>query len=125
MAQQSEAGGWRDFAGWMFLLAGFWNSISGVAALARKEYFNEAGLLYQHLQSTGWVWLLLGIAQLIVGVLIIGGSKVGRWTGLILAVLGATIWMFSIGAYPFWGFLVITIELLIIYGLAVHGEEFS
>jgi hypothetical protein len=38
------------FAAVMLSLAGFFNGIHGLAAIFKKEYFNEAGLLYQNLQ---------------------------------------------------------------------------
>jgi len=52
------------FAAVMLSLAGFFNGIHGLAAIFKKEYFNEAGLLYQNLQLWGWIWLILGVLQI-------------------------------------------------------------
>jgi hypothetical protein len=117
--------GWATFAGFLFMIAGFWNLFAGVAALVRKEYFNEAGLLYHNLQLWGWVWLIVGAVQLLTSALIIGQRESGRVLGVFLAALSMLVWFFSIGAYPFWGFLVVAGDALILYGLVAHGEQFS
>jgi len=117
--------GWASFAGVMFLIAGFWNLFAGIAALARKEYFSEAGLLYHNLQLWGWVWLIIGAVQLLTSWLVISQRESGRVLGVILASLSMLVWFLSIGAYPTWGIFVVAINALILYGLIAHGEQFS
>ena len=53
--------GWVTFSWIIFLMAGLVNMLYGAAALVRKEYFPETGLIFQSLQSHGWVWLLFGV----------------------------------------------------------------
>jgi hypothetical protein len=113
--------GWYDFAGVLFALAGVWNSISGLSAIFKKEYFSEAGLIYQNLQVWGWVWLVLGIVQLGTAAALIGGG--GRIVAIVLAAISATVSFASIGAYPLWSILVIAIDVLMIYGLTTHPES--
>jgi hypothetical protein len=126
MAEQRTVGtGWAYFAGILFMVAGFWNLFAGIAALARKEYFSEAGLLYQNLQLWGWVWLVVGAVQLVTSWLVISQRESGRVLGVILAALSMLVWFFSIGAYPLWGVLVVSVDVLILYGLIAHGEQFS
>jgi hypothetical protein len=126
MSQQRAVGsGWASFSGVLFMIAGFWNLFAGIAALARKEYFSAAGLLYHNLQLWGWVWLVVGAIQLITSWLIISQRESGRVLGIILASISMLVWFLSIGAYPLWGVLVVTIDALILYGLIAHGEQFS
>ena len=117
--------GWVWFAAILLMIAGFWNFFGGIAALANKEYFNQAGQLYKHLQFWGWVWLIVGVVQLLTSFLLLARSQIGRALGILIAGFSMLVWFFSIGAYPFWAFLVIAIDALIVYGLAAHGEEFE
>jgi hypothetical protein len=115
-----KGGGWYDFAGALFALAGVWNAVSGLSAIFKKELFSESGLVYGDLQLWGWVWLVLGLVQLGAAAALIGGG--GRTIGIVLAAISATVSFASIGAYPLWSILVIVLDVLIIYGLTTHPE---
>ena len=117
--------GWATFAGVMFLLVGLWNFVAGFAALVRKEYFDQAAMLYQHLQVVGWVWLGLGVIEVLVSYLIFTRRPSGRVLGITLAALSMLVWFFTIGAYPLWAMMIVAIDALIIYGLAAHDEVFQ
>jgi hypothetical protein len=43
--------------------------------------------------------------------------------GVILAGLSALVNMAFIGAYPVWSLIIITVDVLVIYALIVHGRE--
>ena len=45
--------------------------------------------------------------------------------GLILAVLSAINAMLTFAAYPLWSATILLLDLLVIYGLAVHGDDYS
>jgi hypothetical protein len=109
--------GWWAFAGIMIVIAGGFNLIDGIAALAQKEYFSEQGLLYTNLQFWGWILLVIGAIQVLTAVLIFRRSTAGAVLGIIIAVLSAFAAFFAIGAYPAWAILVLVVDGLIIYGL--------
>lgn len=117
--------GWATFAGVLFMVAGLWNFFAGWAALARKEYFDEASLLYQNLQVVGWVWLGIGVIQVLASYLIFARRPSGRTLGVVLAALSMFVWFFTIGAYPMWAMMIVAIDALIIYGLTAHSEVFE
>jgi hypothetical protein len=117
--------GWATLAGVLFLVAGIWNFIAGWAALARKEYFDEASMLYQNLQVVGWVWLGIGVIQVLTSYLLFAHMPSGRVLGITLAALSMLVWFFAIGAYPIWAIMVVAIDALVIYGLAVHREAYG
>ncbi len=117
--------GWATLAGVLFLVAGIWNFIAGWAALARKEYFDEASMLYQNLQVVGWVWLGIGVIQVLTSYLLFSRMPSGRVLGITLAALSMLVWFFAIGAYPIWAVMVVAIDALIIYGLAAHREAYG
>ena len=117
--------GWAMFAGVLFLVAGVWNVIGGWAALVRKEYFDQASMLYHDLQVVGWVWLGIGVIQVLTSYLLFARLPSGRVVGITLAALSMLVWFFTIGAYPIWAVMVVAIDALIIYGLAAHREAFE
>ena len=45
--------------------------------------------------------------------------------GLILAVLCAINGMFTFAAYPLWSPTILILDLVVIYGLAVHRDDYS
>ena len=117
--------GWAIFAGVLFMVAGLWNFFAGWAALVRKEYFDEASLLYHNLQVVGWVWLGIGVIQVLASYLIFARRPSGRTLGVVLAALSMFVWFFTVGAYPMWAMMIVAIDALIIYGLTAHSEVFE
>lgn len=119
MAERMGDRGWYDFAGSMFGLAGAFNAIQGVSAILKKEYFANGTLVYDNLQLWGWVWLIVGVVQVSAAIMLFSGK--GRMLGIILAALSAVVSFTSLGASPTWSIIVITLDVLIIHGLTVHG----
>ena len=73
--------GWATFAGVLFMIAGLWNVIAGWAALVRKEYFDEASMLYHNLEVVAWVWIGIGAIQVLTSYLIFARTGTGRRAG--------------------------------------------
>ena len=111
-----------SFTAVLFTLTGFFHAIQGLGALVKKEYFDESTLLYSNLQVTGWVWVVLGLLQIGAAYMIVGRASGGRVLGIVLATLSALVSFFTMGAYPVWSIVVIAVDLLMIYGLTVHGD---
>ena len=69
--------GWITFAGVAALIAGGYNALSGIGALADDDTIaaQATQVLYGiDLTAWGWFWLIVGIVQLITGVLILQRS---------------------------------------------------
>lgn len=123
-SRKPKAPGVVTFAAVLFTIAGFFHGIEGLGAIFKKEYFNEAALLYSNLQVWGWASLILGILQISAAYMIIGRATAGRTLGIVVASISAIATFFSIEAHPLGGVLLIAVDLLIIYGLTVHGDAF-
>jgi hypothetical protein len=123
-SRKPKAPGVVTFAAVLFTIAGFFHGIEGLGAIFKKEYFDEAALLYSNLQVWGWASLILGILQISAAYLIIGRASAGRTLGIVVASISAIATFFSIEAHPLGGVLLIALDVLIIYGLTVHADAF-
>ena len=117
--------GWAVFAGVLFLLAGIFHLMWGVAALASDDTFIADELLFGDLSLWGVFYLIVGALQLAATWLISTARRSGQIMGLILAVLSAINAMFTFAAYPLWSAAILILDLLVIYGLAVHGDDYA
>ena len=46
-----------------------------------------------------------------------------RWLGVGIAALNAIAQMFVFPAYPFWALMLFSLDIIVIYGLVVHGAR--
>jgi hypothetical protein len=49
-------------------------------------------------------------------------NDIARWTGVGIASANAVVQLLFIPAYPFWSLALFSLDLLVIYGLVVHGS---
>jgi hypothetical protein len=119
---EAEGSNWSLFAGVFLAIAGLFNTIDGIVALVNKEYFNEAALVYQSVQTWGWAFLIIGVVQLLVGYMIIARSSIARWLGLCIAVLSMVVAFFALGMYPWWALFIIVIDGIVVWGLTARWE---
>jgi hypothetical protein len=118
--------GWVVFASFMMILAGSFQAIQGLVALFDDGFYlvRPGGLVVDvNYNVWGTVHLILGVLVLLSGVGVLSGNVAARTVGVILAGLSALANMAFIGAYPIWSLIVITIDVLVIYALTVHGRE--
>jgi hypothetical protein len=115
--------GWVLFAGIMIMLAGFMNTIFGIAAIDGSSFFTDEGryVILDDLNAWGWFLLFVGGLQLIAAYSIWAGNEYGRWMGIITASVNFLILLFTINAYPFAAFMLMIVDILVIYGLVVYG----
>ena len=118
--------GWVLFAGIMLFMIGTFQAIAGLVALFNHSYYlvatNHLAVTWNY---TGWGWthLILGIVALFAGFGVMVGQLWARIFGIAVAFLSAVANLMFIGAYPVWGIIMITVDVLVIYALAVHGRE--
>ena len=119
--QHSE--NWSVFAAVLFLLAGFIHIMWGIAALAGDDAFVVDELLFGDLTLWGLIYLAIGAAQAGAAWLLATGNPWGRTLGVALAGLSAANAMLTFGARPLWAATALAVDLLVIYGLTVHGDR--
>jgi len=121
-ADAARGTGWVVFATIMLGFAALWNLVDGIAAISSAHVFAaNADYLFSDLNTWGWIVLCLGILQGFAAVTLLTGSEFARWFGIAAAALNALGQLGFVPAYPWWALAMFSIDLLIIYGLAVYG----
>jgi hypothetical protein len=120
----SWAIGFTAFAGVIMIMAGGFQSLSG---LAKDEFYVKTPNYVLNFDSTQWGWthLLLGLLVLFAGFAVLSGQTWGRVVGIILAVLSALVNFAFIPVYPFWSITIIALDVFIIWALAAHGRDIA
>ena len=118
--------GWVVFASVMMVLLGMFQAVQGFVAIFDDGYYRvtESGLVV-NVDYTVWGWthLLLGALILVSGIGVLAGNLAARTVGVVLAGLSAVVNLIFIEAYPVWSVIIITVDVLVIYALIVHGRE--
>ena len=120
--------GWVTFAGVAALVAGGYNLLSGIAAVADDDTLTSRAteVLYGiSITGWGWFWLIAGLVQIGVGVLIITRNAYGLWLGVGIAFLSTMMTVFVIFIFPLWSIAVLTLDFIIAYALLTHSDEFE
>ncbi|HEY6781138.1 MAG TPA: hypothetical protein VI111_09295 [Thermoleophilaceae bacterium] len=121
-AGDEHSAGWVLFAGIMIFVVATLNIIDGIAAISNSSFFvGDTKLILDDLNTWGWILLIIGVIQLFVAFGIWSGGQWSRWLGVLIASLNAIAQMLFISAYPWWSLAILAIDILVIYGLAVHG----
>lgn len=118
--------GWIAFASMLMIMVGSFQVIVGLTALLRSDYFlvGENDLLVTvDFTAWGWTHIALGAVAVAAAFGLLAGQMWARVVGIALAMLSAVVNLAFIAAYPLWSIMVITLDVLVIYAIAAHGEE--
>ena len=122
-----EASGWVLFATTMFALVGVFNIVFGLTLIIDNDWLVLASgeLWYLDTAVWGWITLAIGVLALFVAWGVVSGQTWAQVIGLIMAGLAVLDSFFLVAIYPLWGVIVLVLSVLVIYALAVHGDEVS
>lgn len=116
--------GWVLFSGVMLALIATLNVIQGIAAVSNSKVFvQDATFVLSSLNTWGWVLLAIGVTQGLTALGIWGRVQFARWLGVALVTLNAMVQVLFLPAYPLWAMTMFALDLLVIYGLVVHGSR--
>jgi hypothetical protein len=118
--------GWVVFAAAMMIMVGSFHALAGLVALFQDEYFvttSEGLVISVDYTAWGWTHLLLGAFVAGAGVALFAGKTWARVVGVVVAGISALTNMVFIGAYPLWSIVIITLDVVVIYALIVHGRD--
>lgn len=114
--------GWVIFAGTAILIAGTINLIYGIAGIAKSSFYvANTHFVFSDLNTWSWILVCVAAIEICVGAAVFSRSSWGRWTGVAVASLSAIAQLLSIAIYPWLGLAIFSLDMLVIYGLVVHG----
>jgi hypothetical protein len=117
--------GWVVFAGSMMVIVGFLNFFYGLAAIVNDQVVvvGGHGAIIADLTAWGWVTLLLSLVLIATGFGLFSGATWARAAGIVIVTINAIeqVWIFP--AAPLWAFIVILLDVIIIYNLTVRWSE--
>lgn len=120
-----ERSTWIAFAGVMMMLIGSLDVIWGLAAIFNDEVVvvGGHGALIFDITLWGWLQLILGLLIGFTGFGLITGNEAGRWAGVFFIGLNSIMQVVWFPAAPLWAFLIIILDVFLIYQLIVNWTE--
>jgi hypothetical protein len=109
----------------MMVILGSLDALWGLAAILNNEVVvvGGHGALIFDLTTWGWVQLILGALVGLTGIGLIVGNAVARVLGISLLAINAILQIVWFSAAPLWAFLIIILDVVIIYQLMVNWSE--
>jgi hypothetical protein len=80
------------------------------------------GAIIADVTTWGWVHLILGSIVALTGLGLLAGNEGARWLGVFFVGLNAILQIVWFPAAPLWAFLLILLDVMIIYQLTVRWE---
>jgi hypothetical protein len=71
----------------------------------------------------GWWSLIIGVLLLLAGLFLLRGAMWARVFAVVIAALNAVTQLMSLPAQPWWSIVMVTVDILVIYAVTVHGRE--
>jgi hypothetical protein len=117
------AAGFIVFAAVMMLMSGVFEALQGLIGIFQNEFYVQTrNYLFKFDATTwGWIHLILGIIVALAGWGLLSGRTWARVVGITVAALSAIANFLWLPYYPFWSLLIITLDVFVIWALAVHG----
>lgn len=117
--------GWVAFAGIMLYLLGFFHLIAGFAALFTDTVYliGEQNIWVLDYTQWGWIHIIGGALAIWAASSLAKGNGFGRTVAVVVALISAVANMLFIPIYPIWSLLMVTVCVLVIWAVVVHGGE--
>jgi hypothetical protein len=117
--------GWAVFAGCMLLIVGSLNALYGLAAILNDEIVivGGQGVILADVTTWGWIHLILGSIIAATGLGLFTGNSGARWAAVFFVTVNAVAQIVWFPAAPLWAFLIILLDVTIIYQLTARWDE--
>ena len=117
--------GWIAFAAFVMMLSGTLTLIIGFLAVINNNWtlWNNNGAPYGSPYVWGWWSMFVGLVVIAVGAALLRGSLFARTVAVFVAAGSLISQFISLNIAPLWSLTVITIDILVIWAVMVHGKE--
>jgi hypothetical protein len=129
MEASSKAGsresGWAAFAGIAMFILGSLQAFWGLGGVLNDDIVvvGGQGAILADISLWGWVHLILGAIVALTGVGLLMGRGSARWLAVFLLSVSAISQIVWFPAAPLWAFLMILLDVTIIYQLTARWEQ--
>ena len=112
---------WYDFACVLLFLVGAFNIIDGIASIRDSRYVAHT-TQFANIHAWGWFFLLWGILQVVAAFAAYRGARWALSLAIVTAFFNAIAHLSAVKSTPIWSSMIIAIDVLVMYGLIVHGR---
>ena len=122
---ERQPSGWTVFTGALLLIIGSLDALWGLAAVLNDDVVvvGGHGVLIADVTVWGWVHLVLGSIVALTGVMLFAGSPTARVLAIFFVSINAVSQIVWFPLAPLWAFLLILLDVAIIYQLAARWDE--
>ena len=123
--EERQPTGWTVFAGALLFIVGSLDALWGLAGILNDEivFVGGQGVIVADVTTWGWVHLILGSIIAGTGLGLFAGVEWARWTAIFFVMINAITQIVWFPAAPLWAFLMIILDVTIIYQLTARWED--
>ena len=123
--QERQPTGWTVFAGCVLFIVGSLDALWGLAAILNNEIVivGGHGAILANITTWGWVHLILGSIMALTGLGLFAGNSGARWAAVFFVTVNAVAQIVWFPAAPLWAFLMIILDVTIIYQLTARWND--
>ncbi|MGN6664709.1 MAG: DUF7144 family membrane protein [Solirubrobacterales bacterium] len=123
--EERQPTGWTVFAGTVMLILGSLDALYGLAAILNNEVIlvGGHGVILADITTWGWIHLILGSLVAATGLGLFFAAPAARWAAVFFVSVNAVAQIAWFPAAPLWAFLMIILDVTIIYQLTARWEE--
>jgi hypothetical protein len=118
--------GWVTFGAMMLIMVGSFQILMGVTALFESGYYAVPTRdLLVNVDYTAWGWVHIGLGTVAVAAAVglLAGRMWARVVAIFMVVVSSVVQLAFLAAAPLWSVMVITLGVLVVYAIAMHGSE--
>lgn len=123
--QERQPTGWTVFAGAVMLIVGSLDALWGLAAILNDDivFVGGQGVILADVTTWGWLHLILGSLVAGTGLGLFAGTEWARFAAIFFVAINAVSQIVWFPAAPLWAFLMILLDVTIIYQLTARWED--
>ena len=117
--------GWAAFAGVVMFIIGSLDALWGLGGVLNDDIVvvGGEGALIADITTWGWIHLILGSVIALTGIGLLTGNDGARWIAVFLLTINAVLQIVWFPAAPLWAFLIILLDVTIIYQLTARWDQ--
>lgn len=122
---ERQPSGWTVFTGMILLVVGSLDALWGLAAILNDDVVlvGGHGVILADVTTWGWVHLVLGSIIACTGIGLFAGNDTARVLAIVFVAINAVAQIVWFPLAPLWAFLIIILDVTILYQLTARWEE--